>query len=254
MIPPPPPKPTFDPTMWDQLVYDAYDEGAPEAFTWLLDDTPMNIRIVTTEEDGTVSITAAMVTEIEAAFRETDAWLTERRFFGRIEVGTHDPDPGNTMRGWITVTPRNGGDFCGKARRGGQPGRIWLPRFRADAGCRLHRNIRHEIGHALGFDHVDGLRYPDAVMGVYGSNLGRRPTAAIDFSSDERYHMRLGVPCAAALAGVLCDPADRVLIERRTQWRWSRAPPSAAARYACRRPRCSTLSRSPTPRRRDFPP
>ena len=200
--PPPPPKPTFDQTMWDQLVYDAYEEGYPDQVSWMLNEHPVNIRVITTEEDGTVSITPSMVREIEAAFRSVDAWLTERRFFGRLASGPRDPDPGNTTRGWITVTPRysrlskatrESTRICGVAYIGQQPGRIWLymDKF-ATQSCTLHETMLHEIGHALGFYHVDGTRYPDAMMGVFTDASGVTwSTSAPDFSPDERYHMRL---------------------------------------------------------------
>ena len=51
-MPDQPADPTFNPTMWKQLIYGSYEDR--KEVSWILDELPVNVRVVTAEEDGTV--------------------------------------------------------------------------------------------------------------------------------------------------------------------------------------------------------
>ena len=72
--------------------------------------------------------------------------------------------------------------YCGWARIGSTIGRIWL-RVTDDLRCFKMETFAHEVGHALGFYHVDGSAYPNSVMNT--------PAAASRFTDREVYHARL---------------------------------------------------------------
>ncbi len=107
--------------------------------------------------------------------------VTGQTYAGRVEHGTNDVE----RRGWITIRAVTRdqapefitGAFCGYARIGADPGKVWLVK---EAGCRLSRMLAHELGHALGLYHVGDA---GAVMRPFAST--------INFSAAERHHGEL---------------------------------------------------------------
>ena len=115
--------------------------------------------------------------------------LTGRPYRGRVESGLGD----RTRRGWITVRfvtqeeePEITQGACGRARIGGDPGAIWIVRrARGRKACVSEAGFAslfaHEIGHAMGFFHVENR---SAVM---HPSFGGPST----FTATEQYHARL---------------------------------------------------------------
>ena len=76
--------------------------------------------------------------------------------------------------------------LCGRASVGANPGTIWL---NADSRACLDLEVyAHELGHALGFFHVDPRVYPNAVMKPQG---WRHNSGQYRFTGQEKYHARL---------------------------------------------------------------
>ena len=184
------PDPRFDDTFWRQLVYNAHDEPGPMGLRRARTLTkPMGVYIKTTDETGQPALSAELVSEAAALLQQWGEQWTGRRIVSRISSG---PDHPGERQGWIVVEPHRTvtnlpgakPNTCGWAWVGANPGRILMG---LDDNCMRPRGqflamLAHELGHAVGFRHVDPQRYPTSIM---------KPSLGADFiypSGKEQFH------------------------------------------------------------------
>ena len=171
------PGPEFDDGLWRELVYNAYDKPGDMAgrISWVMPTASPNVYIRTTNLEP--SDLEYMRREIPRIVHQ----VTGQVYTGRVEYGTDEVE----RLGWIlirTVTREQApefitGRFCGYARIGRDPGRVWIVK---EAGCRLSRMLAHELGHGLGLYHVGDA---GAVM--------RQASSAVRFTPAELHHSEL---------------------------------------------------------------
>jgi hypothetical protein len=152
------PEPAFDLAFYRQFVRDDFqrNRGGMEP-SWVLEQAP-NFYL---EVEGAKGVSAEVAARLEAVARRTVPALTGGKFqVTRWETG---PTPRAPQAGWIVIERADlGPDFCGRATIGAAAGHIWL---HSDNACNLYGVFAHEIGHALGFFHVNSpsaLMYPQA--------------------------------------------------------------------------------------------
>lgn len=176
----------FHETFWSQMVFDRYEVPfAPNPVSLVL-DAPMNLYIKTTDERGRLALfgngLAQMIDEAPRYGRE----LSGRNIIGRVESGRANP---GERRGWILLTLHTdlGDDVCGLVSVGANPGRIRLSTG-YDGHCLDLEVFAHELGHALGFWHVDPNVFVRAVMRPRGVFANR---GQYRYSGREKYHAQL---------------------------------------------------------------
>jgi hypothetical protein len=148
----------FDLAFYRQLVRDDFQKnrGFIEP-SWVLEQAPSFYL----EVEGAKGVSAEVGARLEAVARQTVPALTGGKFqVTRWETG---PTPRAPQAGWIVIERADlGPDICGQATIGAVAGHIWL---HSDNVCNLSGVFAHEIGHALGFFHVNSpsaLMYPQA--------------------------------------------------------------------------------------------
>jgi hypothetical protein len=158
----------FDLAFYRQLARDNFqlNSGSMQPL-WVLDQAPSFYL----EVEGANGVSAQVGLSLEAVARRTVPALTGGRFqVTRWETGPTKRAP---QAGWIVVERADlGPQLCGRAMVGAVAGQIWL---HSDNVCNLDGVFAHEIGHALGFFHVDrlgSLMYPQARR----SNIADAPT------------------------------------------------------------------------------
>ena len=140
------------------------------------------------EVEGAKGLSAATAARVERVARRLVPLMTGGRF--QVTVWQTGPTSRPPQPGWITIERKDdlaGPDVpstqqvCGRAFVGAAAGQIWL---NGDSRCQWDALFAHEIGHALGFWHVE---QPGAMMfpREYGGPAPDEPTER------ERHHAAL---------------------------------------------------------------
>ena len=227
LLTPPPPPPIdvrdidrrFDDRFWRQLVFNQYDGHRTRSL--VLDATSPNVYIRMGDPTGRRVVSYQQRDHMQRAVPRLVSQLTGSAYRGRVESGIED----RTRLGWITVRfvtqeeePEIAEAACGRAKVGADPGSIWIVRrARGRRACISEAGFApvfaHEIGHALGFFHVENR------AAVMHPGFGGART----FTATEKYHallalrggpgahvLRLAVPAglchAPSRPGARCRP------------------------------------------------
>ena len=179
----------FRDRFWQQLVFDQYDDPGRWFGSYVLETTSPNVYIRMSDPTGRRVVSHQQRDHIQRAVPQLVQQLTGRAYRGRVESGIAD----RTRRGWITVRfvtyeeePEISAGACGLASIGADPGNIWIiRRARGRKACVSAAGFAplfaHEMGHAMGFFHVENR---SAVM---NPGFGGPST----FAATEQYHARL---------------------------------------------------------------
>ncbi len=162
------PESGFSLSFYRQLARDTADPVlvAPKALT-LLSQSPSFYM----ETEGANGFSKEVAAKLEAVARRVVPQLTG----GVLQMARWETGPTARPRqnGWIVISRIElGGNICGQALVGAAAGQIWLD---ADPQCQLEGTMAHEIGHALGFWHVN---IPGSLMSpqIRGTNVNDTPT------------------------------------------------------------------------------
>ena len=178
----------FNDQFWRQFVFRGYEEpaGVSSAQSWVHPGrrVSMNLYIKTTDPDGRVVLFGGGLRQMIEETPHYVRQLSGLRYTGRIESGPTDP---GERQGWLRVTPEwLGENSCGQAYVGANPGHIQLNvRW---SQCLDLEVFSHELGHALGFFHVDPRLFSRAVMKPWG---WQHNSGQYRFTAREIYHARL---------------------------------------------------------------
>jgi hypothetical protein len=139
------PEASFSLAFYRQIARNAI-EGRMDPL-WVLPQAPAFF----VETEGAKGFSTALVARFETIARRMVPLMTGGRFqVAGWQTGPTLPAP---RSGVIVVEHRNADTECGKAWVGELAGSIWLSQ---NPACRsIERTFAHEIGHALGFWHVD---------------------------------------------------------------------------------------------------
>ena len=175
----------FSRSFWNEMMFNTYEcprstscefwNGDPypaleDRVLYILDEQPdFYIR--------TTGFSSSDIRKIRSVIPNAVEQLTGQSFVGRIEEGASSRE----RLGWVSVEADDDPAYCGRAWIGANPGTMYLnPEC---VGASIGRSvIAHEVGHTLGFFHVEGgshIMYPERSRG--------RST----FSRDEQYHAQL---------------------------------------------------------------
>ena len=194
---------------WDELGFDGYEcpradcataslryEGLPveDRFLVVLPDTQPNWHIVT-HIDGQRRLSIAEISLIQREIAESVEELTGEPWGGQLTTGRDVVD----RDGWVDVIPVSDDDIpgywdtgdprtviCGRASVGTVNGTMVLNADEITVSssrgtCRLAALFVHELGHVMGFWHVNGIL--DS-MSTFGDDVE-------GFSEREQYHAQL---------------------------------------------------------------
>jgi hypothetical protein len=182
----------FDLSFYRQFVRNDFQRGSdPLQVSWVLEQEPSFYL----EVEGAKGVSTQVAQRLEQVARRTVPLLTGGRFeVRRWETG---PTPRAPQSGWIVIERSDlGPTVCGRATVGATAGQIWL---HSDNTCNLDSVLAHEIGHALGFFHVNilgALMYPQA----RSSNIADAPTER------ERVHAKLAYSRPRGSTDIDIDP------------------------------------------------
>lgn len=184
----------FDLGFYRQFARDDFgrDRGGNEPL-WVLQQSPSFYM----EVEGAKGLSAAVAVRLEAVARRIVPLMTG----GRLQVARWEtgPSPRAPQDGWIMVERRDENGVCGRALIGNVAGQIWLDGN--GQGCSFESVFAHEIGHALGFFHVDrsgAMMFPQQ----RNSNLADSP------SDIERAHAAIAYARPRGNRDVDVDPSS----------------------------------------------
>ena len=190
----------------------------------VLDASVMHLYIATTTHTGRRALFGEGLAQMIEWAPTYGRQLSGREIIGQIRTGPYPEVARHSNRhepGWIYVFPETDlpglRNRCGQAGVGTNPGSIEL---NADnPNCLDLEVFAHELGHALGFYHVDPSVYPHAVMKPGG---WRHNSGQYRFSAQEKYQrapglpggpgprvLRLAVPAGLCHAETRTDPHPR---------------------------------------------
>jgi len=158
------PEAGFDLAFYRQLARDDFDriQGRLQPL-WVLSQAPSFYM----ETEGEKGLSRSIATRLEVLARRIVPALTGGRF--QVGVWETGPVPRPPQPGWIMIERNDniGGPdvppgyvVCGRASIGAPAGQISL---HGDQVCRIEAVFAHELGHALGFFHVNrrgAMMYP----------------------------------------------------------------------------------------------
>ena len=158
------PETGFDLAFYRQFARDDFDriQGRLQPL-WVLAQAPSFYM----ETEGAKGFSRSVASRLEQIARRIVPALTGGRF--QVSHWETGPTPRPPQPGWIVIERKDdiGGPdvppgyvVCGSATVGAVAGQVWL---HGDQVCRIEPVFAHEIGHALGFFHVDrrgALMYP----------------------------------------------------------------------------------------------
>jgi hypothetical protein len=168
-----------------KLARNAFEAPGSLEILWLWEGANPKVYVRTVDQTGRPiepEVLAGVYAEIPKAVRDWTA--------GRFTVTTleHGSETRPRQDGWIIVdfTRNYSSDYCGFALIGALDGHIELVDDRCNCGSNKMPGqiVAHEIGHAMGFFHVDDprdLMYPQASASCPAGVL----------SADEKYHARI---------------------------------------------------------------
>jgi hypothetical protein len=194
--------PPFSLNFYRQFVRGTYDTpGAPYViFRWM--ESP-RFYVKTVDQNGRAIEPEVLTVVLDAIGRAVPAFTGGRLSAAAIESGAAERP---AAAGWINVEIRRDRDeaeVCGFARVGANPGSITLNDDVCACGSRKIPGavVLHEVGHALGFFHVEDTR---SIMFPFAA--GDCPAG--ELSADERYHSAIAYSRPRGNADPDVDPSS----------------------------------------------
>lgn len=168
----------FDLGFYRQLVRNGYEApGSLEPLRRLMQAPSIYLQ--------TTGLSPATVAALEGAARmAVDEWSGHAMGVVTWETGT---EARAVRSGWITVLSMDEPSGCGRANVGLSAGQIWLNV--TNPLCSMLSTLPHELGHAMGFYHVEPA---GSLMKIPRPITDNRPTAAERYHASIAYHRSPG--------------------------------------------------------------
>lgn len=186
----PPADARFDVNFYRMFVHDSLDRHGDYAPLLRQAEAP---RIyLRTVDDAGAPMDPFTLNETAAALINTTGALTGVFGLAGLEQGT---ETRQGQRGWITVrwAAQPDPNFCGYALYGGDLIILYpkTPRCRCTGGPAVRlETVKHELGHALGFRHTDGVN--DLMYGAPRAGCDRNPSAREVYHAAVAYTRPIG--------------------------------------------------------------